>query len=497
MSVEPLVRRGVAVPRIAFGSGDADHMDGTKLVTWSRCIERLGFEMLWLSEVRGRESFVTAQAVLQVTSNLIVGSGVARSLERTAKTAAAAASALSQRYPGRYVLGLGVSGGSRERGLEPAPFLRQYLADIDAADPGFGLRAAEVPRVVGAYSPVLTKVAAERSDGLLTVLTTPAHTAWAREALGPGPFLGVVLWAVPGASPDEARAVAREALAYYLTLPHQLQKFRRLGFEASDFAPPGSDRLLDALVASGDAATIEAAVQAHFDAGADQVAVSIPGPPDETKLERTRLMASWLGVSRQARSGGVARLAKRLPTDLDPSQGAIYERITAGPRGDGQLFALADEQGGLEGPFNAWLLSPSLGSALEKLGDAVRFKCTIPPRWREITILVVGAHWRCAYEVYAHRRLAAAVGLSEEEIETVLLGYGEAKFVDPSEQAVLQLARRLVIGWGALDDDAYGAAVSAVGEVGVFEISVLVGYYSLLALQLAMFRVETPPIEAT
>ena len=498
MSLEAMARRGVAVPQIALGSGDADRMEATELTPWARGVERLGFDMVWLSEVNGREAFTTAQTVLQATSGLVVGSGVARSLERVAKTAGAAAAALSQQYPGRYVLGLGVSGASRERGVAPVPFLRQYLSDIDAVDPGFGLRAAEVPRVVGAYSPGLTKVAAERADGLLTVLTTPAHTAWTREALGSSSFLGVVQWAVPCASADEARSIAREALAYYLTLPHQLQKFRRLGFDESDLAPPGSDRLVDALVVAGDSGRIQQAVQAQLDAGADQVTVSIPGPPGETKFERTKLVASWLGVSGRTRPEKSSRLAKRLPGELDAAQTAIYERITKGRRGVGQqVFALTDEAGGLEGPFNAWLVSPGLGSAFETFGDAARFACTIPARWREITILVVGAHWRSSYEEYAHRRLAAAIGLSDEEIEIVVLGRGEAALADPSERAVLRLARRLVDDWGALTDDEYEAALVTVGETGLFEISLLVGYYSLLALQLSLFQVGTPPLAET
>jgi hypothetical protein len=102
---------------------------------------------------------------------------VARALERAPKNAAAAQAGLSEAFPGRYVLGLGVSGAVRERGIGPLPFMSGYLDELDAC-----LSRWEVPtrRVLGAYSPGLTSLAADRADGLLTFLVTPSHTSWAR-----------------------------------------------------------------------------------------------------------------------------------------------------------------------------------------------------------------------------------------------------------------------------------------------------------------------------
>ncbi|MEV7045941.1 LLM class flavin-dependent oxidoreductase [Amycolatopsis sp. NPDC051061] len=273
----------LSLPRTALSIAELDDLDHDGVVRFVRALEEYGHRMVWIPEVAGREAFTTASLVLASTSALIVGNGVARALERVPKSAGSAARDLAAGYPGRYVLGLGVSGAVRERGIGPLPFLRDYLDGVDKVTTG-------VPRVLGAYSAGITRLAAERADGLITFLVTPEHTRWARETIG-DLFLSVVQWAVVGRSRAAAREVARDRLAYYLTLPHQLAKLTRLGFTDADLAPPGSDRLLDALVAYGTPDQVREAVRAQYDAGATQVALSLVGPLDDAKLDAYRALA--------------------------------------------------------------------------------------------------------------------------------------------------------------------------------------------------------------
>jgi probable F420-dependent oxidoreductase len=273
------------LPRNALSVAELDNLDHDGVIRFVRGLEEAGHRMVWIPEVAGREAFTTAALVLQSTERLVVGNGVARALERVPKSAASAARDLAAGYPGRYVLGLGVSGAVRERGVGPLPFLRDYLDGVDKT-----LGDIRVPRVLGAYSEGITRLAAERADGLITFLVTPEHTRWARETIGPDLFLSVVQWAVVGRSRAAARDVARERLAYYLTLPHQLAKLTRLGFTDADLAPPGSDRLLDALVAYGTPDQVRESLRQQDDAGATQVAVSLVGPLDDAKLDAYRAL---------------------------------------------------------------------------------------------------------------------------------------------------------------------------------------------------------------
>jgi len=188
-------------------------------------------------------------------------------------------------------------------------------------------------------------------------------------------------------------------------------------------------------------------------------------------------------------SGG-ARIPKLAPAELNAEQRALYDAIAGGRRAQGpQLFRLADADGRLEGPFNAFLLQPRLGSALQALGSAVRYETGLDDRCREIAILVVAAHWRSAFEWYAHEAVARAAGLTDTELTAITDGdYGT--LID--HEAVVARTAAALAARGDLDDAEYREAADQLGPDGLFELLTLVGYYATLALQLRVFRVAAP-----
>ena len=118
-----------------------------------------------------------------------------------------------------------------------------------------------------------------------------------------------------------------------------------------------------------------------------------------------------------------ARIGKLEPSALDAEQRSLYDAIAGGRRAQGpQLFRLADPEGRLEGPFNAFLLQPRLGSALQALGASVRYDTGLDDRSREIAILVVAAHWRSDFEWYAHEAVGRAAGLGDAELAALREG---------------------------------------------------------------------------
>jgi 4-carboxymuconolactone decarboxylase len=185
------------------------------------------------------------------------------------------------------------------------------------------------------------------------------------------------------------------------------------------------------------------------------------------------------------------RLPKLAVAGLTPGQRVVYDAITGGRRGAGpQLFQLRDEQGALEGPFNAMLYDPATGAALQALGSAIRYDSPLPGRLREIAILVVAAHWGSAFERYAHEAVARAAGIGDGDLGS-LRELAVGRLADPRERLVaattLALARD-----GDLDDAGYAAAVAGLGVAQVVALTTLVGYYATLALQLRVFRVPAP-----
>jgi len=184
----------------------------------------------------------------------------------------------------------------------------------------------------------------------------------------------------------------------------------------------------------------------------------------------------------------------RLPVfavdQLDQRQRELYDAIAGGARARGpQAFPLTDEAGRLEGPFNAMLLSPRLGGALQALGGALRYGGQLTDRAREIAILVVAGVWDSEFETYAHEAVGRSVGLRDEELAALRDGRPQA-FDDASERLVaattLALTQR-----SDLSDEEFLAARDGLGNDVLFELTTLVGYYTTLAMQLRVFRVST------
>jgi 4-carboxymuconolactone decarboxylase len=184
------------------------------------------------------------------------------------------------------------------------------------------------------------------------------------------------------------------------------------------------------------------------------------------------------------------RIAKLEPGALDGEQRALYDAIAGGRRAQGpQLFRLTDDGGRLEGPFNAFLLQPRLGSALQALGSSVRYDTGLDDRCREVAILVVAAHWRSAFEWYAHEAVGRSAGLGDGELAAI----GDGRYDDlAGREAVVARTVAALAGRGDLDDEEYRPAVAQVGLPGLFELLTVVGYYATLALQLRVFRVPAP-----
>jgi 4-carboxymuconolactone decarboxylase len=177
------------------------------------------------------------------------------------------------------------------------------------------------------------------------------------------------------------------------------------------------------------------------------------------------------------------RLKRLTPSALSPEQRALYDTIARGPR----THAVAPD-GHLRGPFNAMLYSPRIGKHLQALGAAIRFESSLEPRARELAILTVAVLMASGYEWMAHKPIARRLGLTEQDLASIHSdSLGET--ITPTEGTIIRLARALVTH-GDLSDQEYAEAEQALGPAAILELSTLVGYYWLLAVQLRIFRVS-------
>ena len=179
------------------------------------------------------------------------------------------------------------------------------------------------------------------------------------------------------------------------------------------------------------------------------------------------------------------RLRPLRPDELDPDQRAVYDALTDPP---GRVRLAAD--GSLHGPFDAMLRAPRSGAALQSVGAALRYRSVLPEGVRELVTLQVAAHQRSGFEWYAHAPLAAAAGLPAALVEAIRTGR-PVEPDDPAERAAAVAVTQLLTT-GDVDDDAWAGVVDTLGEAGAVELMTLVGYYSLLAMQMRVLRVPLP-----
>lgn len=240
-------------------------------------IEELGYGALWIGESPAhKEIFTHSALLLGATSHITVATGIATIWARDAAATNAAAQTLGEAHPGRFVLGLGASHAEAGRGQghdRPLTAVRDYLDALDRTPYRGPHPTKTVPRVLAALRPRMQELARDRTSGVHSFFVPPTHTAVTRARLGPDPLLVPEQAVVVDPDPQRARAVAREHVATRLALRNYVNHVRALGFGDEDLACHGSDRLVDALVAWGDPATVAARIGEHLDAGADQVAI--------------------------------------------------------------------------------------------------------------------------------------------------------------------------------------------------------------------------------
>lgn len=287
-----------ALGRIGLWASGADAMTADELQATARAVAAAGISALWIPEGLGRDSLLAAAIALSATETLHVGTDITVTWSREPVLMVAGQQSLSEWFPGRFTLGLGVSHGPMNamRNLpyhSPLAHLREYLDALDATSYG-SVAAPSTRTLLGAQGPKMLAVAGERLDGALPYLVTPDHTAAARDLLGPGAVLAPEQGIVLTDNADDARAAARANLSVYLGLPNYTNNWKRLGFSDDDLTDGGSDRLVDALVAWGTEGARDR-IRTHLDAGADHVVVQVLSPDwarlDAETIERAAALA--------------------------------------------------------------------------------------------------------------------------------------------------------------------------------------------------------------
>lgn len=246
-------------------------------------IEALGYGAVWVGG-SPPAALSWVEPILQATTTLCVATGIVNIWSAPAQRVAESFHRIEAAYPGRFLLGIGV--GHAEMISEyrkPYNALVEYLDRLD----DYGVPANR--RVVAALGPRVLGLSARRSAGAHPYLTTPEHTARARELIGPSAFLAPEHKVVLTTDSARARTVGRQALDMYFNLASYRNNWKRLGFTDDEVSRPGSDRLVDAVVAYGTPDAIAARLNEHLLAGADHVPIQVLTEDDNLVSALTEL----------------------------------------------------------------------------------------------------------------------------------------------------------------------------------------------------------------
>ena len=253
-------------------------------------IEKLGYGAVWVGGSPPADlSF--AEPILEATESLKIATGIVNIWTSAATAVAESYHRIESAYPGRFLLGIGVGHPEHtDHYRKPYDALVEYLDELDAA------KVPTARRVVAALGPRVLQLSKDRSAGAHPYLTTPEHTAQARQMLGPTVYLAPEHKVVLTADAQQAREIGRQTVGFYLDLSNYVNNWRRLGFTDDDVAKPGSDNLIDSVVAYGTPDKIAARLRQHLDAGADHVAIQVLGGHD-TLLHTVSELARPLGLT--------------------------------------------------------------------------------------------------------------------------------------------------------------------------------------------------------
>ena len=236
---------------------------------YAREIEAAGFTSAWFPGMNSVGDLRSVEPMLAATDRLVLGTGIASVWTWTPADLARETNRLAAAYPGRFILGLGVSHAPGVEATGQA-YVKPYSKMVQFLDE---LPEVTAPVMLAALGPRMLELSRDRTLGAHPYFTPPEHTAYARRVLGPQPLLIPELAASLTPGPDGA-AAARAYAQRYLALPNYTNNLKRFGFTDADIAGAGSDRLMSQVVPNGPVATATR-LREHLAAGADHVVVQL------------------------------------------------------------------------------------------------------------------------------------------------------------------------------------------------------------------------------
>ena len=150
----------------------------------------------------------------------------------------------------------------------------------------------------------------------------------------------------------------------------------------------------------------------------------------------------------------------------------------------------ATRKTGFSGPWHVLIRSPELLTHAQRMGDYLRYRCSLSGQLSELAILLLAREWTQDFEFGAHRHHALKAGVSASTIEAIREGR-RPDSLNGDEQIVWDFVMELVRA-RRVSDTTYARALARFGEQGCVDLAGICGYYSLLAMAMNVARVPPP-----
>ena len=146
------------------------------------------------------------------------------------------------------------------------------------------------------------------------------------------------------------------------------------------------------------------------------------------------------------------------------------------------------ERGQVPGPYKIWLQNPKLMEVMVPLGAYYQGHSSLSKAEIEIATNLTNGRWLAAYSNYEHEIIGEREGgLPPPKVQALIAGL-PTSFEDPRQQVVYEVTSALLAP-RVVPTGLYRRAVKLLGDAGLTDLTVLIGYFTCVSLSLMAYDV--------
>ena len=182
-------------------------------------------------------------------------------------------------------------------------------------------------------------------------------------------------------------------------------------------------------------------------------------------------------MSEHSTFGTFGRYTELTVDQMTPEQKKAYDLVVG-------------ERGEAPGPYKIWLQNQNLMQVMVPVGKYFqRSHSSLSDAEREIVVNLINAKWLTSYSNHEHEKIGENAGLPAEKVQALIAGL-HTSFNDPRQQVVYDMTTTLIAP-RIVPQGLYARAVKLLGDRGLTDLTVLIGYFTSVSLSLSAYDVPS------